>query len=133
MTISRLRPYRTALLWAVFLGLLMLTPDSATPSQFGMVAELAAAGGDKIFHGLVFAVLGGLLRQAALAAGTGALRVVAGGAAYAAFTEVVQSFVPGRLADSLDLLADVLGLLFGWALTAFAASRFAARRELPDC
>lgn len=111
----------------------MLSPGSDPPSQLGLVAQLAAAGGDKIFHGLVFAVLGGLLRRATPATGPGALRVLAGGVAYGAFTEVAQAFVPGRAADFLDLGADVLGLLLGWALAALAASRFATRRELPDC
>ncbi|MDX1999482.1 MAG: VanZ family protein [Thermoanaerobaculia bacterium] len=133
MTISRLRPYRPAFLWAAFLGLLLLTPGGDRPSQFGLVAALATAGGDKIFHALVFAVLGGLLRRAVLAAGHGPLRVLAGGIAYGAVTEAAQAFVPGRSADSLDCLADVLGLLLGWALAALAASRFALRRELPDC
>jgi VanZ family protein len=111
----------------------MLTPGSDPPSRLGWVATLATAGGDKIFHGLVFAVLGGLLRRAAPAAGPGSLLVLGGGIAYGAFTEVGQAFVPGRSADSLDLLADVLGLLLGWTLAALAASRLATRRELPDC
>lgn len=111
----------------------MLTPGSDAPSQLGWVAQLAAAGGDKIFHGLVFAVLGGLLRRAAPTAGPGSLWVLGGGIAYGAVTEVAQAFVPGRAADFLDLLADVLGLFLGWALAALAASRSATRRALPDC
>lgn len=111
----------------------MLAPGSDTPSQLGWVATLATAGGDKIFHALVFAVLGGLLQRAVTAAGSGTPWVLGGGIAYGAFTEVAQAFVPGRAGDSLDLLADVLGLFLGWALAALAASRFATRRELPDC
>lgn len=121
------------MLWAAVLGLLMLTPGNDGPPGLELIAVLAAAGGDKVFHTLVFAPLGWLLGRAAAAGGTGPQVPLGLGIGYGAFTEVVQAFVPGRAADGLDLLADGLGVVAGWALAALVTSREAARTELPDC
>jgi peptidoglycan/LPS O-acetylase OafA/YrhL len=79
---------------------------------------------DKVVHGILYAVLGGLLRVATgrvLAAVT-----IAGGVGIA--DELYQATVPGRTADPLDWLADVLGALAGAALVTALPRRGARDR-----
>jgi VanZ family protein len=58
----------------------------------------------------VRAVAGGLPRRVVLQVALAALGIAA---AYGAFDEVHQWFVPGRSADVLDWVADVSGALIG--------------------
>ena len=55
--------------------------------------------------------------------------VVVALAAYGLLIELLQSFTPTRQAEFLDLIADVLGVLLGWAATAAGASRWCAKLE----
>ena len=55
--------------------------------------------------------------------------VVVALAAYGMLIELLQSFTPTRQAEFLDLIADVLGILLGWAVTAAGASLWCAKLE----
>jgi VanZ family protein len=87
---------------------------------------------DKLAHGVAYALLVVLLGRALHGAPRGVpprLAVVAAllAVAYGAFDEVHQSFVPGRTASWLDLVADAVGASLGAA--AMAARRPRRGRE----
>ena len=75
---------------------------------------------DKVYHVIVFALLGALVVAALgpLEGRAGNWRVFAGFALVAAYgigDEIHQAFVPGRSADPFDALADVIGAAIGAA------------------
>lgn len=80
---------------------------------------------DKVRHAAAYALLGALTARA-VAASSGRQAPAAVGAFFLVFavgvvTEVIQTFVPRRSADFIDLAADLTGglagaLLFLWAL-----------------
>ncbi len=114
-----LSPRLTQILFAftaLFVGYLALTP---TPPR---VADL---GWDKLNHLSAFCTL-------MLLAGLGwprrQRRAAVGLLGYGGLIEVLQTQVPGRSAEWVDLLADALGLLLAVALR-LAASRLRARRQ----
>ena len=75
------------------------------------------SGWDKLNHALAFGVLMALALRAWRPASWRALVWTAAALlAYGAAIEVAQSFVPGRSAEALDLLADAVGLCAGAAL-----------------
>ena len=82
---------------------------------------------DKVVHGILFGVLGGLLAwgrtRAPSRAGHGLLLTL--GFLYALSDEFHQRFVPGRTPSGWDLLADGIGLVVGYA----AVSRWTAARN----
>jgi VanZ family protein len=82
-------------------------------------------GRDKLIHATVWSVLGALL---ALAAARPTLRAAAlailAAVLFGASDELHQSFVPGRDASVLDLVADTVGAAVG----AFAVTWYSARR-----
>jgi hypothetical protein len=81
---------------------------------------------DKVVHTMLYAVLGGLLRVAT--GRVGAAAAIAG--AVGAADELWQSTIPGRSADPLDWLADVLGAFLGATLvSALARSRWGRALE----
>ncbi len=100
-------PAWRAVLAALVLAICWLAFDPAPPSSVD-------TGWDKANHALAFAAVGVVARLAWPAAG--ALRLFAGGLAYGAFIEIVQSQVPGRSAEWSDLLADAAGLVVGLLL-----------------
>jgi VanZ family protein len=55
--------------------------------------------------------------------------LVGGLAFYGILIEVLQSFTPTRQAEFLDLVADLAGILLGWALSAAGFSRWCATLE----
>jgi VanZ family protein len=77
---------------------------------------------DKLVHATLYGTLG-FLAARALAAGVGGLAArrlavaAAAIAAFAAFDEWHQDFVPGRSSDRLDWLADVVGATAGLVVT----------------
>lgn len=106
--------------WMGVLFWLSHQPSLPTPELF--------PGQDKLFHAIVYAILGALLlgatrfrppayrrRQILLAVAIASL--------YGISDEFHQYFVPGRSADVLDWVADTLG---AW-LAVVAAARLAAR------
>ena len=76
-------------------------PGGNTPPPF--------PGADKVVHFVLYAGLGGLLRLTI----NPVLWVIALGSFYGVLDEFHQSFVPGRTADPFDVLADILGTVFG--------------------
>jgi VanZ family protein len=55
--------------------------------------------------------------------------VVLGLSAYGLLIEMLQSLVPARQAEVLDLVADVAGVLLGWLLCAAGLSRWCQKLE----
>jgi VanZ family protein len=96
---------------AVLLSLVVLfTPASGVPT--------APPGTDKIVHLLVFALLAWTGRTA----GIRPWPLLAGLAAYAVASEVLQGLLPiGRSGDVLDGLTDVAGALLGLGIHAATA------------
>jgi len=93
--------------------------------------QLPGPESDKAWHSMGYAGLGALLTRAA-AGGLGqpvslghAALAVAVATAYGATDEWHQSFVPGRVADLLDLRADAIGAVVGtFACWAWGIIRF---------
>ena len=82
---------------------------------------------DKVIHALGFLCFmlwfGGVF-QARFAPA-----LVVGLASYGILIEVLQSFTPTRQAEFLDVVADLAGILLGWALSAAGFSRWCATLE----
>lgn len=55
--------------------------------------------------------------------------VVVALSAYGLLIELLQSLTPTRQAETLDLVADVAGVLLGWALSAAGLSRWCVKLE----
>ncbi len=97
---------RLALAWAV-----LITLVSVLPSEQAISTGL----GDKWEHLAGYALLACLIkiaRQDTLSAWKIAAAVIL----FGAMLEIVQSFVPGRHAELLDVLADMLGAALGIAI-----------------
>ncbi|MBP6764873.1 MAG: VanZ family protein [Rubrivivax sp.] len=108
-------------------GLLLLL--MAVVSWFAFAPDPGGSGfahADKLNHMLAFGVLGGtaVLTGHASAARLG--RVALALVAYGAFIEVVQSYLPTRQGDWLDLLADAAGIGLGVCLVVLLRRRWAA-------
>ncbi len=92
-------------------------------SQTGLDVPPLFPGEDKLLHALVFAILGFLVAGALLPAVHQTRKrhiVMAIGliAAYGMLDEVHQHFVPGRMPEVLDVLADISGGILGvWLFT----------------
>jgi VanZ family protein len=104
-----------ALAWAVVIYTLSSQPGLNVPPLF--------SGQDKLLHALVFGILGFLVAGALLPAAQQTRRhhilmVVVLVAAYGVLDEIHQHFVPGRMPEVFDVLADVSGGLMGvWLFT----------------
>lgn len=82
-------------------------------------------GRDKVIHGSVWCVLAALYALTAVRPTTRAAVVaIIAAAVFGATDEFHQSFVPGRDASLLDLLADTVGAVVG----ALAVTWYSARR-----
>lgn len=82
---------------------------------------------DKVAHAVTFAVMA----LAGRVAGWGPRTLLAGLAAYAVATEVLQHVLPiGRHGDVLDVVADLVGVLLGLALASVVARSVVRRRSL---
>lgn len=104
--------------WAALILFVSTRPASDLPAVGFPLA-------DKLFHVAEYAVLALLL--ALPFRGLGGKRYVAilvVGLAFAVLDEVVQSTVPGRLADPADVAADVLGILLALAVAHALRGRF---------
>jgi VanZ family protein len=118
-------PLRYARTWLVA-GLILLA--------IGLVAALepvpsavAVTFNDKFIHitgFLVFMVwFGGIFE------GRFAPVIAAALSSYGILIELLQSLTPTRSAEALDVVADVVGVLLGWALSAAGLSRWCAKIE----
>ena len=109
---NRLR-YLSLLLAVVWAGLIFILS-----SQPGTHVPLLFAGQDKLLHALVFSVLGFLVLGAMKPAGRGYTWIqfvfaIALTGVYGVLDEVHQHFVPGRVTDIYDALADFTGAILG--------------------
>ena len=105
--------------WAAVLYYLSDQPGIGIPPLF--------IGQDKLFHAGVYSVLGFLVMGAIKPAGhehsQGQILLAAGlAAAYGLLDEFHQYFVPGRSADTFDVIADMAGGILG-ALLMFVIVR----------
>ena len=95
-----------ALAWTLLILALCSIPGDSLPES-----ELFSY--DKLGHAGAFAIFAWLWLRAATPDRTA--WVLAGGVAFAIGTELYQGLLPfGRLADPLDALADLVGLLAGF-------------------
>ncbi len=104
-------------LWFQFPAIAWLTAIFIQSSMSSIVTpNLGFDFQDKLFHAIEYAILGYLLRRALIFQGNQFIHEHAGwltilfGGAYAISDEIHQSFVPGRMADMNDVIADVIGI-----------------------
>ena len=79
----------------------------------GSGMDSGAVSADKLLHALLFGLCGWALVRGWMSSARRWLVFYVPVLAFAALTEVVQHFVPGRGADPLDLLADGVGAAVG--------------------
>lgn len=99
--------------WLCALAVLALSLMPAVP-------HMPSTGWDKSNHLLAFAVLALL---GCLAWPGSAVRTLTGLLAYGALIEVLQSLLTYRFAEWADLLADAVGLVWGWGLAGLLRQR----------
>ncbi len=115
------------LILAVGLSAALLTPDPfrvVRRTPLGLLERLD----DAILHCSAFAILAFAVASLVLrVAKTVPLTLVVALGTYAAATEFLQSFVPGRTCDPSDALANMLGISAGMVLTRIFARRIMLR------
>jgi VanZ family protein len=111
-----------ALAWAGVIFFLSSQPGTDTPLPFPHM--------DKLLHGLVFGILG-LLVLGAMRSGkhghrrTQVWTALAIAGSYGVLDEIHQHFVPGRMPDAFDVLADLTGAALGiWLLHTIIRRRY---------
>ena len=115
-----------ALSWASLIFYLSSQSGTDTPPLF--------FGQDKLFHFIAFGTLGFLLMGVAKATTQGykprqVWLAVALVALYGVLDEFHQHFVPGRVADFYDVIADLIGGMFGaWVM--YYLLKILSRRSL---
>jgi VanZ family protein len=119
------RGWALARSWARPLAYAAVIYGLASRSSFPI--SLDAPGLDKVLHAGEYAGLALLLALALLQSGLSPLRAAAiaalGATTFGATDEWHQSFVPGRDASLLDLVADAVGAVAGGALLVGAGRR----------
>jgi len=105
-----------AILWAAGIGVLLMLPKSAFASISQGVPEWLEGKMDKGIHAVLFLVLAMLVLRSAQA--IEALRrpvsvVLVATLVYVVLLEFVQTWVPGRGLDPLDLVAGGIGVVVG--------------------
>lgn len=108
-----------AIVWAVFVGVLLALPGGTFASITRRVPNWAESWVDKAIHALLFLVLAALLLHSVRT--VAAIRwpvaaVLAGTLAYALALELLQTQVSGRGLDPLDFVAGGAGALVGLAI-----------------
>ncbi len=115
------RPWWRALL-AVLVGVTCFFAFTPRPP------ELPLAPSDKLQHIAAFACLAACSLLCARAGWRAAWAAALGLLAFGGFIEIVQSFIPSRSADWLDLRADALGIACGLLAVAMARRGIASDR-----
>ena len=119
--------WRASAAWALLIEALILWPNPPqvppgwTLDWFGWVTL------DKLAHASLFAVLSVLIVRALMVEARPWWMAFAGAAAFGAFTEIQQQFIPSRSMELGDFLADVAGAAVGLAAFVVMAR---TRREL---
>ncbi len=112
--------YRAAALWLpAILWMAVIFWASSLPR---VPTPIPVRGGDKVAHVMAYGLLGVLLARAfrgasgPILSGQAGLWAVVVGLAYGVTDELHQSFVPGRMPEAADVLADAVGLVLGQTL-----------------
>ena len=123
---NRLRAWGPALAWAALLFALSARPDIPGPGF---------PYGDKLGHFVLYGVWGSLLGfgWSRSPRGVSHALLLTIGALYGVSDEWHQMYVPGRMPDVADWIADVAGLLTGyaWVVTRWGRTEAAIEREGP--
>ena len=120
-----------AWLWGLFIFALTSLPK-LTPPSLGFELE------DKVYHFIVYTVLGLLIARATVQGGreslrSGIRRMLWISIPLSFIDEVHQAFIPGRFCDGLDALADILGLLLVAIIFVLWGSRLAEKDRSIYC
>jgi VanZ family protein len=107
MSFDRLHAYTR---WAFAVSLVVVLVFSLMPPQ----TIEPPLGWDKMHHAVTFAVLA-MLGSSAYAERK--VQVLLGLLAYGGLIELLQSLTDYRTAETMDVVADGVGLLVGWTLT----------------
>jgi len=98
--------------WLVFLSYAMLMPPGGKP----IFDFLSWPGMDKLIHVISFGLLG-LLSGASSKPRPRLLAIVfIIWSGYGLAIEIIQSFIPGRSFEALDLVADMVGTILGYLI-----------------
>lgn len=118
----RVGPWVPAALWAAFLFVLSSRPlpPGTLPGQW-----------DKVAHFAAYLVLGVLISYATHSWKRSLLVAIGLGIAYGIADEIHQSFVPGRVPDVTDVVADALGVIAGVLLYRFFKLRRSGGEPAP--
>ena len=124
----RLRFFLPAVLYYAGIFILSAQPHLKLPIRFDLA--------DKAAHFLLYAGFGvclayGLARLNDKAVVSRPMIIAGLGFVLGGLDEIHQMFVPGRNADILDALVDVLGVLAGWMILRTWVRRTARRRSHP--
>ncbi len=104
----------------------ILLPVVIVASLLPDTSSLPTTGWDKSNHMLEYLTLS-FLGIRAYPSQTG--KVLLGLFLYGGLIEVLQSFMPYRMADYADMMANSLGLLAGWAMNVMLAKRASAKMD----
>ena len=117
-----LRRWRAPIVWAILILVLTSIPVPGIS---------APVGSDKGVHGILYLVLGLLSTQALLAERAPRLwhllLLVGALLAFGALDELHQAWIPGRIPDARDLVADAIGSIAG-IVVALVLARSRPRR-----
>jgi VanZ family protein len=120
------RVHGPSIAYALLIFILSSIPALKSP-------DLGISFEDKIYHMLEYAVLGILLQRGSGMSGDLSLKRILSvsilGVCYGASDEIHQLFVPGRLCDPFDFLADAAGVVAGQALFLALRGRFSTRKK----
>lgn len=112
---SRIKFYLPAIVWAVLILAISSIPDLSTPS-------LGFSMADKIVHIAEYFILGYLTARAISSFNKEPLKIFWMSSvitsAYGILDEFHQLLIPGRTAEGLDMIADILGSILAAALFA---------------
>jgi len=115
------KPLLPGITWSVFIALLTLLPGNYIPRVLSFMDWLNP---DKLVHLVLFSTFSflfieGFKRQdiSQILREKAVLASLLLGMVFATFTEMMQKYaIPGRNGNVYDLLADVLGLILGYAI-----------------
>ena len=115
-------------LWAALIFYLSHQPGTLVPALFPMQ--------DKVMHMVAYAILGFLGMGSARTTTHGyrpvqAWRVCLLAGLYGVSDEIHQYFIPGRMSDVLDVMADFAGGMLGVWLMYFLVKRISRHRQPP--
>ena len=111
--------WRATLAWALLIEVLILWPNPPQVPQAWTLDWFGTVSLDKLAHASLFAVLSVLIVRALVVEARPWWLALAGAAAFGAFTEIQQQFIPSRSMELGDFLADVAGAALG--LVSFVA------------